>query len=199
MRVTTRRGRATRRRLLEARVQALEPQRHQRRDDRREGQRQDQDHSGGAEEHRRRGRRAQKPPRAEQVEPAEGQQKRRQEHREGVQQRRRPRARDVRPGDQDTEWHAEGERQHRHDRGEGERAQQQREGVRAAQHVQGAPPDRPLLDEQARERGDAPQEQHGARRRERDLPSPRLERRPQRPTHSRSHGWILSISSATRA
>ena len=187
------------RRLLETRVHTLEPQRDEGGGDRSEGQSQDDDEASAAEEGSRCRLRPQQARHAEHVEPAQGEQKRGQESREGVQQRRGPPPANVRPPHQYAQGQAQGERQKRHERGEHERPQQEGESARAKEEHRVAEQGGALAHEEACERRDTRRAQNGRGKGEEQRLLVPPEGRPQRPAHCRSHGWILSISSATRA
>ncbi len=116
-----------------------------------------------------------------------------------MQEKREPSPSRVRPPHEHTQRDTAGQGQRGDGQGERERAKEQGERARIPEHRERLWPPRRNL-RQERGQGRRAEHEQGCRRdSEREALLVTTETRAQRPAHCRSHGWILSISSATRA
>ena len=116
-----------------------------------------------------------------------------------MQEKREPSPPRVRAPHEHTQRDPAGEGQRGDGQGERERAKEQGERARAPERGERLWPPRGDLREERDEGRRAEHEQGCRRDSEREALLVPAETRAQRPAHCRSHGWILSISSATRA
>jgi len=169
-------------RLFHRRIDGLHGERDQRRDDRREGDGLDSDRAGRGEQR----------VRMRKVEPAEREKEWRKERGQRVEQQGGAPARNVRAPQEHPERHAEKQRARSHRACERARAQEEQPGSGARKR------------REARQRRPGDHREEREERRHTDHESGECQRQMllgtlQSPTHCRSQGWILSISSPRRA